>query len=278
MKLKKSHQLIAGSIRPIELAYLIKKVLRVKRSEHTLDNGLTFYVDPASNFGMRLIKDGKYEPATTNAILSLLNEGDTFVDLGANEGYFSILASKKVGRNGRVFSIEPQQRLWEVIQKNYELNYCSNATIIPYAVGEKEEKLIINLYPSINTGASSLSNKENFGKTRNNVRKKFFGTQQIQTKQLDKLAEDYGIEKINLIKIDIEGFEFFALKSAQSLLKNKLIDHILIEFHPPQLKDLGQTSSEIVSYLNSFGYEKSGHFNFGSINNESSEEVFSLKK
>lgn len=268
MKLKKSHELIASKIRPIELAYLIKKILRVKRGEHTLENGCTFYLDPASNFGMRLLKDGKYEPACTHAILSLLNEGDTFVDLGANEGYFSILASKKVGKNGKVFSIEPQQRLWEVIQKNYELNYCSNATIIPYAVGEKEEKLIINLYPSINTGASSLSNEENFGKTRNNVRKKFFGTQHIQTKQLDKLAEDYHTGKINLIKIDIEGFEFFALKSAQNLLKNKMIEHILIEFHPPQLKDLGQSEEEIIKFLNSFGYEKSDKY----------AEVFSLKK
>ncbi len=267
MKLKKSHELIAGTIRPIELAYLIKKILHVKRGEHKLDNGCTFYLDPASNFGMRLLKDGNYEPACTDAILGLLKEGDTFIDLGANEGYFSILASKKVGMNGKVFSIEPQQRLWEVIQKNYELNYCSNATIIPYAVGEKEEKLVINLYPSINTGASSLSNEENFGKTRNNIRKKFFGTQQIQTKQLDKLAEDYHTGKINLIKIDIEGFEFFALKSAQNLLKNKLIDHILIEFHPSQLKDLGQSEEEIIRFLNSYGYEKSDKY----------AEVFSLK-
>ena len=268
MKLKKSHQLIAGSIRPIELAYLIKKILRVKRGEHSLANGCTFYLDPASNFGMRLIKDGGYEPECTDAILGILGEGDTFVDLGANEGYFSILASKKVGKNGKVFSIEPQQRLWEVIEKNYELNYCSNATIIPYAVSEKEEKLIINLYPTINTGASSLSNEENFGKTRNNMRKKFFGTQHIQTKKLDKLAEDYHIGKIKLIKIDIEGFEFFALKSAQDLLKNKQIENILIEFHPPQLKDLGQSAEEIVEFLKSFGYEKSDKY----------AEVFSLKK
>jgi len=278
MKLKKIHELIAEKIRPIELASIIKKFIGVKRGEHALENGCTFYVDPASNFGLRLIKDGKYEPVCADAIISLLNEGDTFVDLGANEGYFSILASKKVGKNGKVFSIEPQQRLWEVIQKNYELNYCSNSTIIPYAVGEKEEKLVINLYPSINTGASSLSNEKNFGKTKTNIRKKFFGTQKIQVKQLDKLAEDYHIGKINLIKIDIEGFEFFALKSAQNLLKNKLIEHVFVEFHPSQLKDLGQTTEEIIAFLNSLGYEKSINFDFGLVNGEKSEEVFSLKK
>jgi FkbM family methyltransferase len=278
MKLKKSHQLIAGSIRPIELASLIKKILRIKRGEHSLANGCTFYLDPASNFGMRLIKNGNYESECTNAILNILGEGDTFVDLGANEGYFSILASKKVGKNGKVFSIEPQQRLWEVIEKNYELNYCANATIIPYAVSEKEERLIINLYPTINTGASSLSNEENFGKTRSNMRKKFFGTQHIQTKQLDNLAEDYHIGKINLIKIDIEGFEFFALRSAKNLLKNKLIDHIFVEFHPSHLRDLGQSTEEIAAFLISFGYEKSNKFDFGLVNGEKVEEVFSLKK
>src|SRR5215471_19335178 len=88
-------------IHPAELALLSKKLLRISRREES-DGSLTFYVDPITNFGFSWLKDHSYEPEMTEAIKSMLKKGDVFVDVGANEGYFSILSSKIIGEKGLV--------------------------------------------------------------------------------------------------------------------------------------------------------------------------------
>jgi hypothetical protein len=118
-------EFIGQKARPIEAALLMKGVFRIHR-EYFKSGEFIFYADPVSNFGLRILRDGYYEPEMTNSILSLLDEGDQFIDLGGNEGYFSVLAARKVGPTGRVLCIEPQQRLWEAIVKNLSINNCGN--------------------------------------------------------------------------------------------------------------------------------------------------------
>lgn len=83
-------------IRPSFVASFLKSLLRIKRRVISTGDG-KFYVDPVSNFGNTLITESCYEPEMVVALKNLLKEGDTFLDIGANEGYFSILASKLVG-------------------------------------------------------------------------------------------------------------------------------------------------------------------------------------
>ncbi|MFY7788974.1 MAG: hypothetical protein ACOVQA_13990, partial [Thermoflexibacteraceae bacterium] len=84
-------QFIATKIRPIEAALLLKWFLRVQRTVHQLPNGLRLYIDPLSDFGLKLTNDEAYEELMTSKITTLLAKGDTFIDLGANEGFFSII-------------------------------------------------------------------------------------------------------------------------------------------------------------------------------------------
>src|SRR5271166_4012338 len=141
-------------VRPIELAGVLKGILRISYREVRVGTR-SFWLDPASNFGSRLLGDGFYERDLSDTISRLLKPGDVFVDLGANEGYFSVLASDIVGESGHIYSIEPQARLWSVIIRNFMLNNQTNYTLIPYAIGVSEGFIDLILNPSLNTGAST---------------------------------------------------------------------------------------------------------------------------
>ena len=237
----KLYEFLAKRLRPIELAYFVKKVLLIKRRDYAVDQNI-FFLDPVSDLGIRLLSTNKYEPEIEQLITGTLKEGDTFVDLGANEGYFSILASKKVGSTGKVFAIEPQERLWEVIIRNIQLNDCHNIQLVPYAIGEKIEMVEFILAPSVNTGSSGLIK---FG------RSALWKRQVSRSTTLDRVI---GKQKINLLKIDIEGYEFYALKGAAGILASGQVENIILELHPAHLKQLGHSIEEIQKFIAGFGF------------------------
>jgi 23S rRNA U2552 (ribose-2'-O)-methylase RlmE/FtsJ len=99
-------------VRPAFIASFLKRLLRVKRCVVKTING-NFFVDQLSNFGQGILSQTGYEPDLVDALKKILREGDVFLDIGANEGFFSIIASKLVGKTGKVISIEPQSLgLW----------------------------------------------------------------------------------------------------------------------------------------------------------------------
>ena len=197
---------------------------------------------------MRLIKHGYYEPDTTKQIVEILEEGDTFIDLGGNEGYFSLIASRRVGKIGHVYCIEPQSRLFDIILNNANRNKCYNITLLPFAASDKIEEIEITLSPTLNTGSSTIVS---------NSRKALWKKQKLLTTTLDDLFYYQGRKPIKLLKVDIEGFEFFAMKGAKKLLENRLFEYISIEMHPVQLKQLGQSEEMILDFLKEYGYEGS---------------------
>jgi ribosomal protein L11 methylase PrmA len=98
------------NMRPLELGIFMKWLLRVQRLE-TEVQGIKLWVDPASNFGKRVLREGNYEADLTSAFGELLQPGQTFVDVGANEGWFSMLAAKLVGSSGRVLACDTPSRV-----------------------------------------------------------------------------------------------------------------------------------------------------------------------
>jgi len=235
-------------IRPMELASLLKSLLFKKR-EILAHGNFKFLLDTYSDFYWNLydeqLNELIYDPAFTKFIVNYLQTGDTFVDLGANEGWFSIYAAECVGSTGKVYSIEPQNRLTNVIETNAKLNSLENIIVLNTAIGEREEYVNITLSPSLNSGSSSLVK---------NSRGLFWKKQKTKVQRFDKLFENEKINHIDLIKIDIEGYEFSAIKSMEKMLKAKQIKAILVELHESQLLKLGTSSAEIQSYLAGFGY------------------------
>ena len=94
-------------IRPAPLAVFLKRLMRIKRKVVDTDTG-KFWIDPASNLGITLLREGAYEPGMQAILEHFLMPGKVFVDLGANEGYFTVLGARLTQPSGRVFAIEPQ--------------------------------------------------------------------------------------------------------------------------------------------------------------------------
>jgi FkbM family methyltransferase len=232
-------------VRPVELAELLKRFTGSSYGEFTID-GRTWYLDPASHFGHRLLSEGSYVPEETSALLSQLGPGDVFLDIGANEGWFSLRAAERIGPGGTAVAIEPQARLWPVILRNFLLNRRHNYVLVPYAAGSAEGFTEILLYPSLNTGASSL-----VPQPRTRARRR----QKAGVLRLDQICRIHGISKVRLAKIDVEGFELEVLRGAGDLL-GRQIEHIYVELHPPQLKALGQSPDEVEDLLRTRGYRK----------------------
>lgn len=231
-------------LRPCELGWLAKRLLRVDRCEHAV-NGLKFWLDPSSDFGDRLLEEGHYEPEVTAAVRQLLSPGGVFVDVGANEGWFSIVAATEVGPDGMVLAVEPQDRIVPVILRNAYLNEMPWIRVAPVALGAGRGRATIRLTPSLNSGASSLVNS---------ARSAFWPRQNVMVTPFDDLCRVYGLDFVDLVKIDVEGFELEALRGAEESLRANRIGAVIVETHARQLRRMKTTEHEIDSLLSGHGY------------------------
>jgi FkbM family methyltransferase len=208
-------------IRPAQLGDVLKKCLGVRRIYVRASTGHIFWVDPVSVFGLALLREQIYERRMTEVLQILLKQGDTFIDIGANEGYFSILASSMV-LDGKVYCIEPQRRLQPVLRENIRINSARAISVHSIAMSSQEGRVELFLRPSTNTGASSIFRHWKIGRTRETV----------PVTTLDAFFAKNAIEKARLMKVDVEGAEELVIRGAQRVLKEQLIDFVALEYHP----------------------------------------------
>lgn len=154
---------------------------------------------------------------------SLLSTNDVFIDVGANIGYYSLLASQLVGPHGQVIAFEPIPELSQLLSKTINDNKIINLTVVPCAVGANAGNVILYIGPGMrkNSGSASIV---------------------PSTKRPEQLSvpiislDEYVIEKkiggVRLVKIDIEGGELDALKGANLLLSSNEGPDLIIEINP----------------------------------------------
>jgi FkbM family methyltransferase len=171
---------------------------------------------------------GIWEPDCTSYICKNLKHGKTFVDVGANIGYYSLLASKLVGEKGRVISIEASPKIYNVLQNNVHLNsFASNIETHNLAITDKLGKASVYLGPDGNLGSTttSLFLQGKFPYREYNLEA------EVDAVTLDLLIESEGIENLQMIKIDVEGTEREVIYGLVETIKNGAPE-ILIELTP----------------------------------------------
>jgi FkbM family methyltransferase len=182
--------------------------------------------------------------------------GDIVVDIGAHIGHYTIIASKRVGANGKVVAIEASPSNFEILNRNIKLNQLANIINLNHVVYSKETKL--KLYLPGEESGHTIYNTVISDRARNED--KFV---EVNANTLDYLLQSKGIkqEQINWIKIDVEGAEFEVLKGAANILSNSKDIAILIEIH--NLRDSTNLYRPIVEFLNLYNFkiefEKSHH-------------------
>lgn len=230
-------------VRPAPLAVVFKTVLGVRRIEVTTAAGI-FWADPASDFGQRLLTVGEYEPELAATLLRLLQPGQVFADVGANEGYFSVMASRLVGARGRVLAVEPQSRLQPVLRRNFALNHADNVTITAAVVSDSIGVAELNLAPSMNTGATSLIRS-----TRYALRQ-----ETVPALPLAEMLARAGLTTVDLLKLDIEGWEYEAILGSREIFRDGRVRAITLELHPEHLEKRGLGIAPIMAFLQEAGF------------------------
>jgi FkbM family methyltransferase len=182
-----------------------------------------------------------------------LKNGDVFLDVGANIGAYALIASKIVGETGKVLCFEPVTSTFNHLKENVELNGLSNIQIEQKALMESPQNIEIHIGDISNTGTSSIVNKvENESKS-----------EMIEAIVFDDQFKD--LDRIDFIKMDIEGAEYSALKGMKNSIQ-KHLPKILIEISDDILKNATYTSKELIEFIINLGYEQFGI-------NESGEKI-----
>lgn len=163
--------------------------------------------------------------------------GDTVFDLGTNIGSVAIAVSRKVG-SGRIFAFEALDANYRELCFNVRRNGISN--IVPIFAA------ITNMTGTLRV--PNLTNSGNYSLASDSV-----DTTEVPTWSLDDFCDCHGIERIDLMKIDIEGSETKALRGASRLLASGAIRHILIEFNPYWLKRMRSSPDELYDLFEHFG-------------------------
>lgn len=212
-----------NKLRPQIFATPLYKILKPYEHRRIVEiGGLRLFLDPFSHLGRILLSTGTYESSVSEIIEKHLGLGSSFLDIGANEGYFSALASQRIGPEGFVIAVEPQSALTGVIEINLLLNGTSTYRIYQKAVAlQTNSTLDLNLWPISNTGAASLKRRYKWG----------LSCETVSTMTAKEIFLECEIEKIDLVKVDVEGYEHKVVQSLWPLIERKKIKALLVDYH-----------------------------------------------
>ncbi len=211
------------------------QIIAVSESETIakLLNGLKIYLDPRDiSVAPHLALDGIWEPHITAAWMSVLEEGDTVIDIGANFGYYGLIAAHQYSRaKSKIIFLEANPDFIPYIKKSLEANFhLDRFQVENLAVAETEGTVILNILKGY-TGSSSIYpiahiDRYMHGKMRLELDKKV----RVQSTSIDSYCLSHDIGEVNLIKMDIEGYEDRAYQGMrQTVLRNSKIS-LFVEF------------------------------------------------
>jgi len=193
---------------------------------------------------------GSYEQPQTAQILSHLRPGMTFVDVGANVGYYTAMASSIVGA-GRVLSYEPNPYAFERLTEWVEANQPRNVTTICAALGSEESTITTHFVEGDNHTASLVPVLDTSDARKTTV---------VAVRTLDSEAERLAIRHIDVMKIDVDGYECAVFEGASQLLQEGRIGAILCEFSAHWLEQVGSSNDELERFFASRGFIKRGTY------------------
>jgi len=209
-------------------------------------HGLRVRVYPGNETSRCIFVTGCYEPNELYLLDKVLRPGMTFVDAGANMGVYTLFASRKVGKAGRVVAIEPSSRDFERLRDNVELNRLANVRLLRVAVSNRRAEGELLIAAEEHSGHNTLGA---FGYDSVVAQ----GRERVRVERLDDIAEQQGLRRVDVIKMDVEGAELSALEGAERALA-RFRPMIVLELSDRTLVHQGCTSGHVWEFLGRSGY------------------------
>jgi FkbM family methyltransferase len=203
--------------------------------------GFEMYVSPNDwVVGRQIHETGSYEPHVTATLTRHLKPGATFLDIGANVGYFSLLAANQLGPEGKVIACEPNPYCCALLLASCRHNGFTNLDLYPFAISER---FALHQLETSDTNGELMSLPDRLDE--------MLSRRLVFAAPLDWLPHE---RRIDAMKLDIEGAEYLALCGGTELLRRDR-PVIISEFSPPRLQRVsGVTAERYAEFLIGAGY------------------------
>ena len=208
-------------------------------------HGLRVTLHPGNEMCKSIFVTGSYEPNEMIWLSQTLKSGMTVIDAGANIGFYSLAISTLVGPSGRVIAVEPSPREMAALRENAKLNDRNNLTFVPAALADREAEVDLMVAAAEKAGHNTLG-----GFAYNTA---LDHREKVRTRKLDALVAELALDRVDFIKMDIEGAEHAALRGAQETLR-KFRPTLLVEVSDKSLRFQGSSAQELLAFLRELGY------------------------
>jgi FkbM family methyltransferase len=190
---------------------------------------------PQTDYWRNIMYFGEHaEYSTSNLLTSFLREGDVFVDIGANIGYMSVIASSRIGKAGRILAFEPVPANFARLQENFALNGMENAEALGYALGRVDGFLSMQSQDTISHVAVSAEVSD---------------AVRVPVKRLDDVLN----MKATICKIDVEGYELDVLQGSVQEMAAGMLPLMVLELNGASRR-YGRKDAELTTFLQQHGY------------------------
>ncbi|MEX1020138.1 MAG: FkbM family methyltransferase [Litorilinea sp.] len=199
--------------------------------------GLPMYLDLTDQgLSKTLFYRGVHEPIATQWVKEELTPGMTVIDIGANIGYYVLLAASKIGPQGKIYAIEPVASTIAILRKNLELNHLDNVVTECVALSSHAGEATMQVTEKRNW--ASLAHENLKSDRAVSAQQGTYETITVPTKTLDRFVEEHEIGSVNFLRMDVEGYETEIIQGASQTLAAHRPLKLFMEVHPFFARDM----------------------------------------
>lgn len=225
----------------------LQKIGRSLLGERTLaietDHDVTVEISLPEDAGWEMLYYRRtFETGTTEAMIAMLREDDVFVDIGANIGWYTLIASRHARRT-RCHAFEPVPFIFAKARRNWQINdFDNDVRFNNMALGKEEAgELTIHTFEGLYHGHSSASTLD----------RDDYQTWVVPSTTLDRYVQEQGLDRVDIIKMDTEGGEMNVLQGAIETLSRPIPPVWIIEMNAETSRSFGHDPAELLDFLQS---------------------------
>lgn len=255
MILKTKHKLAIARL--VQMPVLgVRRLFGQSAKTTVVRNGLHWELDLQEGIDFTIYLMGQFERTTNRALARLLEPGDTVIDIGANIGAHTLPLADLVGPGGKVFAVEPTSFAYQKLCANVALNpqLASRIDAEQIMLTESSDAFLEKeIYSSWPLAGAAQGHAKHGGRA--------MSTDGAHCASLTDFVESRNLEKVRLLKLDVDGFEVDVLRGGEAFLKRQK-PILVMELAPYTLEDRGKSLDALLQILNDVGYrladEKTG--------------------
>lgn len=182
-----------------------------------------------------LLQTGLWEAEVTQYLTSIIQSGQTVVDVGAHIGYYTVLFANLVGSAGQVIACEPESAAQFYLRNNINSNSLNQVQFQPVALYDRLSEYDVSGRGKLTIGSHG-------------------GGSEIRTVVFDDQRDNWGISKVHLVKVDVEGAEWHVLRGMEkTILRDRPV--LVIEIHPEYMLSFGSSADQLAHQLLDWDYQ-----------------------